>query len=88
MVLIEFISEVQEVINEVAEGYGRGKTYFDTPVTIELNPFPISIYGVYVHKNDSVWLMDGNENWHNLTATDNNAACVAGAIFERLNVLA
>lgn len=63
--------------------------YFDTPVEVKLTPhsFPFNAWAVCVSPADDLYVMDSNEEWHQLEATDNNFAQVVGSLYQRLKLM-
>jgi hypothetical protein len=63
--------------------------FFDAAVEIKLTPhsFPFHAWGVCVSPNDVLYIMDAEQEWHELTVEDRNAALVIGSLYQRLQMM-
>lgn len=79
----------QECAEIVKELVGNEYLYFDAAVEIKLTPhsFPFRAWGVCVSPNDVLYIMDAEQEWHELTVDDLNAALVIGSLYQRLQMM-
>ena len=81
---------LQECIDIVKDLAGNEYLYFDTAVEVKITPhsFPFSAWGVCVSPDERLFVMDSDEQWHELELTeDGNAALVVGSLYQRLNIM-
>ena len=81
-IYIECASMIKELV-------GHEYLYFDTPVEIKTTPHshPFAAWAVSVSPNDDIYVMDSDEEWHQLELEDNNAALVIGSLYQRLRLM-
>jgi hypothetical protein len=73
----------------VKELVGHDYLYFDTAVEIKVTPHshPFAAWAVSVSPKDDIYVMDSDEQWHQLELEDNNAALVIGSLYQRLRLM-
>lgn len=73
----------------VKELVGHDYLYFDTAVEIKVTPHshPFAAWAVSVSPNDAIYVMDSDEQWHQLELEDNNASLVIGSLYQRLRLM-
>jgi hypothetical protein len=79
----------QECIDIVKELAGHDFLYFDTAIEVKVTPhsFPFNAWAVCVSPKDQLFVMDNNEQWHQVELDDNNAALVVGSLYQRLKLM-
>ncbi|HEY1114698.1 MAG TPA: hypothetical protein VGE66_14095 [Chitinophagaceae bacterium] len=79
----------QECIDIVKELVGHEYLYFDTAIEVKTTPhsFPFSAWAVCVSPQDDLYVMDSDEEWHQVELDDNNAALVIGSLYQRLRLM-
>lgn len=60
--------------------------YLDTAITVKLNPhsWPVNIWALSVSPNDQLYVMDANEQWHQVEEKD---VLVVPSIYQRVKLL-
>lgn len=78
-----------ECIDIIKSLVGHEYLYFDTAVEVKLTPhtYPFQVWAVAVSDKDAIYIMDNNEEWHQLKLDQQNAALVLGSLYQRLNVM-
>lgn len=73
----------------VKELVGHDYLYFDTAVEIKITPhsYPFAAWAVSVSPKDDIYVMDSDEQWHQLELEDDNAALVIGSLYQRLRLM-
>ena len=68
---------------------GNEYLYFDTAVEVKLTPhsFPFAAWAVCVSPANELYVMDSDEQWHQLELDDNNASLVIGSLYQRLRLM-
>lgn len=68
---------------------GHEYLYFDTAVEVKLTPhtYPFQAWAVSVSENDELYIMDNNEEWHQLKLEQHNASLVLGSLYQRLKMM-
>lgn len=79
----------QDCADIVRDLAGNDYLYFDAAVEIKLTPhsFPFRAWGVCVSPKDVIYLMDSDQEWHELTVNDQNAHLVIGSLYQRLQMM-
>ena len=80
---------LQECIEIVKDLVGNEYLYFDAPIEIKTSPhtFPFCAWGVCVSPSDNLYLMDDNEEWHEVEPGVGNAPMVIGTLYQRLQLM-
>lgn len=73
----------QECIDIVKELVGHEYLYFNTAVEVKITP----AWAVCVSPNDELFIMDNNEQWHQVELDDDNASLVIGSLYQRLKLM-
>ena len=75
-----------EIVKDLA---GHEYLYFDDAVQVKLSPHthPFSAWGVCVSPADELYLMDSNEEWHQIQLTDLNAPLMISTLYQRLSFM-
>jgi hypothetical protein len=81
----------QECIDIIKDLVGSDYLYFDQPVEIKITPhsYPFNAWAVSVSPSpaDELFVMDSDEQWHQLELGDQNAALVIGSLYQRLKLM-
>ena len=85
---------LQECIDTVKDLAGNEYLYFDTAVEVKITPhsFPFNAWGVCVSPDNRLFVMDSDEQWHeieaqNPAAQSDNTALVVGSLYQRLMMM-
>jgi len=80
---------LNECIEIVKELVGNEFLYFDSAIEVKVTPhsLPFNAWAVCVSPKDELFVMDSNEQWHQVELTDNNAALVIGNLYQRLQLM-
>jgi hypothetical protein len=80
--------ECIEIVKDLA---GHEFLYFDTAIEVKITPhsFPFNAWAACVSPPpaDELFVMDNNEQWHQVELTDENAAMVIGSLYQRLKLM-
>ena len=79
----------QECADIVKDLVGHEYLYFDTAVEVKTTPHshPFAAWAVSVSPAGDIYLMDNNEEWHQLSPGDANGALVIGSLYQRLRMM-
>jgi hypothetical protein len=79
----------QECIDIIKDLVGNEYLYFENAVEIKVSPHshPFAAWAVCVSPNDELYVMDGDEQWHQVELRDGNAALVIGSLYQRLRMM-
>jgi hypothetical protein len=79
----------EECIDIVKDLVGHEYLYFDTAVEVKLTPhtYPFAAWAVCVSPQDDLYVMDSDEQWHQVELKDQNAALVIGSLYQRLRMM-
>ncbi|HTM92221.1 MAG TPA: hypothetical protein VL095_07380 [Flavisolibacter sp.] len=79
----------QECVDIVKYLTGHEFLYFDTAVEVKITPhsFPFNAWAVCVSPKDELFVMDSDEQWHQIELQDDNAALVIGSLYQRLKLM-
>lgn len=79
----------QECVDIVKTVVGNEYLYFDSAVEVKVSPhsFPFAAWAVCVSQKDELFVMDNNEQWHQVELTDNNASLLIGSLYQRLRLM-
>jgi len=63
--------------------------YFDSKVEIKTSPHtpPFAAWAACVSPADKLFVMDADEEWHELTSSDNKAALIVSSLYQRLRLM-
>ncbi len=77
---------LQDCIDIVKDLAGNEYLYFDTAIQVKTSPhtYPFSAWGVCVSPDNRLFVMDNNEEWHEVTADSGNAVLLIGSLYQRL----
>ena len=80
---------LQECIDIVKDLAGNEYLYFDTAVEVKVTPhsYPFAVWGVCASPDNRLFVMDSDEQWHEVELTDDNAALVIGSLYQRLTLM-
>jgi hypothetical protein len=78
-----------ECVDIVKSLVGNEYLYFDSKIEIKTSPhsFPFAAWAVCVSPKDDLFVMDSDEQWHQVEITDNRAALVIGSLYQRLRLM-
>ena len=78
-------------VDTVKELVGYEFLYFDRAIEVKVTPhsFPFNAWAVCVSPPpaDELFVMDSDEQWHQVELTDDNAAFVIGSLYQRLKLM-
>jgi hypothetical protein len=79
----------QECIEIVKDLVGHDYLYFDSAVEVKTSPhqYPFAAWAVCVSPADALYVMDSDEQWHQVELMDNNASLVIGSLYQRLRLM-
>ena len=63
--------------------------YFDSAVEVKVSPhtYPFAAWAVCVSPKDKLFVMDSDEQWHEVELVDTNAPLVIGSLYQRLRLM-
>jgi hypothetical protein len=78
-----------ECIDIVKSLVGNEYLYFDSKVEVKTSPhtFPFAAWAVCVSPTDDLYVMDADEEWHQVALDDQKAALVIGSLYQRLRLM-
>jgi len=78
-----------ECVDIIKNLVGNEYLYFDSKVEIKTSPhsFPFAAWAVCVSPKDELYVMDSDEEWHQVEVTDAKAALVIGSLYQRLRLM-
>ena len=76
---------LNECIEIVKELVGHEFLYFDTTIEVKVTPF--NAWAVCVSPKNDLYVMDSNEQWHQVELTDDNVGLVIGSLYQRLKLM-
>lgn len=79
----------QECIDIVKDLVGNEYLYFENAIEIKVSPHshPFAAWAVCVSPSDDLYVMDSDEQWHQVEMRDGNAALVIGSLYQRLRLM-
>ncbi|HEY0058361.1 MAG TPA: hypothetical protein VGB56_04445 [Flavisolibacter sp.] len=79
----------QECIDIVKDLVGNEYLYFENAIEIKVSPHshPFAAWAVCVSPNDELYVMDSDEQWHQVEMRDGNAALIIGSLYQRLRLM-
>ena len=79
----------QECIDIVRNLVGNEYLYFDSAVEVKVSPhsFPFAAWAVCVSPKNELYVMDNNEQWHQVELNDEQASLVIGSLYQRLRLM-
>jgi hypothetical protein len=79
----------QECIDIVKDLVGNEYLYFENAIEIKVSPHshPFAAWAVCVSPKDDLYVMDSDEQWHQVELRDGNAALVIGSLYQRLRLM-
>lgn len=79
----------QECIDIVKDLVGTEYLYFENAIEIKVSPHSHSFaaWAVCVSPNDDLYIMDSDEQWHQVEMRDGNAALIIGSLYQRLRMM-
>ena len=79
----------QECIDIVRNLVGNEYLYFDSAVEVKVSPhsFPFAAWAVCVSPKNELYVMDSNEQWHQVELNDEQASLVIGSLYQRLRLM-
>lgn len=80
---------LQECKDIVKDLVGHDYLYFETSVEVKTTPhtYPFSAWAVCVSPKDELFVMDADEQWHQVELEDMNAGLVIGSLYQRLKLM-
>ncbi len=78
-----------ECIDIVKGLVGHEYLYFDSKVEVKTSPhtFPFAAWAVCVSPTDDLYVMDADEEWHQVSLSDQKDALVIGSLYQRLRLM-
>jgi hypothetical protein len=79
----------QECIEIVKDLVGNEYLYFDSAIEVKVSPhsFPFAAWAVSVSPKNGLFIMDNNEQWHQVELIDDHASLVIGSLYQRLRLI-
>ncbi|MFL5809123.1 MAG: hypothetical protein ACJ749_06340 [Flavisolibacter sp.] len=79
----------EECIEITRSLVGQEYLYFNDPVEVKVSPHSPSFntWAVCISPSDKLYVMDNNEEWHEVELNDINGALVIGSLYQRLKML-
>ena len=79
----------QECIDIVRNLVGNEYLYFDSAVEVKVSPhsFPFAAWAVCVSPKNELYVMDSNEQWHQVELNDEQASLIIGSLYQRLRLM-
>ena len=79
----------QECVEIVSGLVGHDYLYFDDGVQVKTSPhtFPFVAWAACVSPKGELYVMDADEQWHQVELGDENAHLVIGSLYQRLRLL-
>lgn len=79
----------QECLDLITGQVGHDPLYFSHAVEIRHSPhtYPFLAWGVCASPAGAIYVMDSDEQWHELKTTDINAMMVIGSLYQRLMLM-
>ena len=79
----------QECIDIVRNLVGNEYLYFDSALEVKVSPhsFPFAAWAVCVSPKNELYVMDSNEQWHQVELNDEQASLVIGSLYQRLRLM-
>lgn len=79
----------QDCIDIIKDLVGNEYLYFDTAIEVKATPhtYPFSAWGTCVSPDNRLYLMDSDEQWHQVEQKDHNAELVIGSLYQRLQLM-
>ncbi len=79
----------EECVDIIKNLVGSDYLYFDNAVEVKLTPhtYPFAAWAVCVSPKDDLYVMDSDEQWHQVELKDQNAALVIGSLYQRLRMM-
>ena len=80
---------LQECIDIVKDLAGNENLYLDSSIEVKTTPhtYPFSVWGVCASPDNKLFVMDNNEEWHEVNSDGGNAALVIGSLYQRLQLM-
>ncbi|HVG42849.1 MAG TPA: hypothetical protein VM888_14650 [Chitinophagaceae bacterium] len=80
------LQDCKDIVKDLA---GNEYLYFDTAIEVKTTPhtYPFSAWGVCVSPDNRLYVMDNNEEWHEVKADSGNATLVIGSLYQRLQLM-
>jgi len=78
-----------ECIDMVKDLVGNDYLYFDSPIEVKVSPhdIPFAAWAVCVSPKNDLYVMDNNEQWHQVELNDDYASLVIGSLYQRLRLM-
>ena len=78
-----------ECVDIVKALAGNEFLYFETAIEVRVTPhsFPFNAWAACVSPKGELFLMDSNEQWHQVELGDDNASLVIGSLYQRLKLM-
>jgi hypothetical protein len=83
---MNMLQDCKDIVKDLA---GNEYLYFDTAIEVKTTPhtYPFSAWGVCVSPDNRLYVMDNNEEWHEVKADSGNATLVIGSLYQRLQLM-
>lgn len=80
---------VQDCIDIIKDLAGNEYLYFDSAVEIKITPHsnPFYAWGVCVSPAGSLYVMDSDQEWHEVEPNVGNAPLIIGSLYQRLQLM-
>lgn len=79
----------EECIQIIKSLVGNEYLYFDSKVSIKTTPHTpsFSAWAVCVSPSDALFIMDEDEQWHEVELNDRKHATIIGSLYQRLRLM-
>lgn len=79
---------LQECIDIIQDLVGDEYLYFESAIEVKTSPhsLPFLAWGVCVSPDDDLFVMDNNQEWHQVKAEAANALLI-GSLYQRLQLM-
>ena len=79
----------QECVDIVSSLVGHDYLYFESAVEVKITPHthPFNAWAVCASPQDELYVMDSDEQWHEATPVEQNAALIIGSLYQRLRMM-
>lgn len=79
----------KECIEMVRDLVGHDYLYFENAVEVKLGPHshPFHAWAVCVSPNEALYVMDADEQWHQVELDDQGAGLVVSSLYQRLKLM-
>lgn len=83
------MNQKQAIIEKVKQLAGNSYLFLDTAIEVKITPHSpsVNIWALCISPDDSIYLMDADEHWHELEETDLNYSLILATVYQRVNTI-